>query len=885
EPCPPNLENLYFTDYKCSSSLYTEHRMRDAHLSFMSGHSSFAAYCLIYLVIYLQLRLRWSTLGFLRPLYQAVLIYIVIYTGFSRISDYKHHWSDVLIGLIQGTVVAILTTAYISDLPYVRSDPQPRWKNCTTGTDSPDSYGTAIATATSPKRNYDSCRVEMDENIILNHFGIKYGRRPRLARVVHQYINACEGGDRLVDQTSGVLFSGDVGHHFQCLSLEIIGVTASDDHLSAQFGQIFGNAFTDTTTGARNDGYFALKVQTIGHFRLVEMFTTSSCLSLLVVVVCVGRLRADTPANCSYEEIRGVWEFSESQRSADRLEKCDGSQPLVNKVRIELQYPNTAVDHNGNKGTWTLIYNQGFEVIVNDRKYFAFSDYKVEGNKVTSICGKTKPGWSHDVLSTGLIIHSLITNTRINYTNTIGTWTLIYNQGFEVIVNDRKYFAFSDYKVEGDKVTSICGKTKPGWSHDVLGHNWACYTGQRQGNNAEKVHYKEVVEEAFSGPFVQRSEAIDEINSAQSLWTAGHYPEFEGKSAYDMYLMSGGPNSRVFNRPSPAPVTADVAAQAKELPENFDWRNVNGVNYVTPVRNQGNCGSCYAFSSVGMIETRLAVQTNNTLKPVLSAQDANSCSFYDQGCQGGFPYLVAGKYGQDFGLTTEENNPYVPPLVTTCKTKANAPRYYTRDYNYVGGYYGACNEELMRLALYRDGPLAVSFKVQSDFRSYKTGIYSHTKVSHEEANGEFNPFYELDHAVLAVGYGVENGHKYWIVKNSWGPTWGDNGYFKISRGNNECGIESIAVEAHPIISIDEVRALEFLMYNRLLFICLQSVGPTAYEKQARILSITNYGIDTWMCPKHPISDERNRESIFLGWILLMSRLVELMDTIFFILRK
>jgi len=200
-----------------------------------------------------------------------------------------------------------------------------------------------------------------------------------------------------------------------------------------------------------------------------------------------------------------------------------------------------------------------------------------------------------------------------------------------------------------------------------------------------------------------------------------------------------------------------------------------------------------------MIENRLRVQSNNTLKLVLSEQDVTSCSVYSQGCDGGFPYLIAGKYGQDFGMTTEENNPY-HGQVPTCTTKPGAPRYYTAHYNYVGGFYGACNEELMRIALVTGGPLAVSFQVYNDFQSYRSGIYKHTKVDVQGQNGRFNPFDETNHAVLAVGYGEEKGQKYWIVKNSWGATWGEQGYFRIARGNNEVAIESIAVEAHPIVN-------------------------------------------------------------------------------------
>ena len=83
------------------------------------------------------------------------------------------------------------------------------------------------------------------------------------------------------------------------------------------------------------------------------------------------------------------------------------------------------------------------------------------------------------------------------------------------------------------------------------------------------------------------------------------------------------------------------------LPESWDWRQVDGVNYVSDVRNQGSCGSCYAFSSMGMLEARIRILTNNTLTPVFSTQDVVSCSKLSQGCEGGFPYLVAGRYAKE----------------------------------------------------------------------------------------------------------------------------------------------------------------------------------------------------------------------------------------------
>lgn len=108
----------------------------------------------------------------------------------------------------------------------------------------------------------------------------------------------------------------------------------------------------------------------------------------------------------------------------------------------------------------------------------------------------------------------------------------------------------------------------------------------------------------------------------------------------------------------------------------------------------------------------------------------------------------------------------------------------------------SCNEELMMKNLVENGPIAVSFMVYGDFMHYKGGIYQHTTLT----NG-FNPFEITNHVVLVVGYGYDSdiGHKYWLVKNSWGTKWGEDGFFRIMRGVDECSIESIAVQSFPIL--------------------------------------------------------------------------------------
>ncbi|KAG8182969.1 hypothetical protein JTE90_013421 [Oedothorax gibbosus] len=293
--------------------------------------------------------------------------------------------------------------------------------------------------------------------------------------------------------------------------------------------------------------------------------------------------------------------------------------------------------------------------------------------------------------------------------------------------------------------------------------------------------------------FRQDKRFIRAINSAQNSWIATVYPELDGITMGDYVRRSGGLKSRIHRSPRVERKLSSISKKLyKELPAEFDWRNVSGVNYVSPVRNQGSCGSCYSFSSMGMLEARLRVQTNNKVQVTFSPQDIVSCSEYAQGCEGGFPYLIAGKYAQDFGVTPEECNPYTGKD-DKCSEK-QCKRYYVADYKYIGGFYGGCNEELMKMELVANGPIAVSFEVYPDFQQYKGGIYHHTGIGLQY---KFDPFHITNHAVLAVGYGTDKttGEKYWIVKNSWGPQWGENGFFRIRRGTDECSIESIAVAA------------------------------------------------------------------------------------------
>uniref|UniRef100_A0A0E0QS01 Peptidase C1A papain C-terminal domain-containing protein n=1 Tax=Oryza rufipogon TaxID=4529 RepID=A0A0E0QS01_ORYRU len=224
---------------------------------------------------------------------------------------------------------------------------------------------------------------------------------------------------------------------------------------------------------------------------------------------------------------------------------------------------------------------------------------------------------------------------------------------------------------------------------------------------------------------------------------------------------------------------------AAALPETLlqkDWRE-DGI--VSPVKDQGHCGSCWTFSTTGSLE---AAYTQATGKPVsLSEQQLVDCAtaYNNFGCSGGLPSQAFEYIKYNGGLDTEEAYPYTG-VNGICHYKPENVGVKVLDS--VNITLGAEDELKNAVGLVR--PVSVAFQVINGFRMYKSGVYTsdHCGTSPMDVN----------HAVLAVGYGVENGVPYWLIKNSWGADWGDNGYFKMEMGKNMCGIATCA--SYPIVA-------------------------------------------------------------------------------------
>jgi len=219
-----------------------------------------------------------------------------------------------------------------------------------------------------------------------------------------------------------------------------------------------------------------------------------------------------------------------------------------------------------------------------------------------------------------------------------------------------------------------------------------------------------------------------------------------------------------------------------QIPDSVDWRT---QGYVTPVKDQGQCGSCWAFSAVASLEGQHFKNSGKLVS--LSEQNLVDCSrkYGNEGCNGGlmdqaFDYIKANK-----GIDTEESYPY-KARDEKCKFNKNTVGATVTGYTDIT----SGSEDELTAAIASVGPIAVAIDASQDsFQFYSTGIYVEDGCSSVQ----------LDHGVTAVGYGTQGaGKDFYIVKNSWADTWGDKGYIMMSRNNNNmCGISTAA--SYPLV--------------------------------------------------------------------------------------
>merc|ERR1711963_742597 len=220
----------------------------------------------------------------------------------------------------------------------------------------------------------------------------------------------------------------------------------------------------------------------------------------------------------------------------------------------------------------------------------------------------------------------------------------------------------------------------------------------------------------------------------------------------------------------PRPVTKSQPTPGR--PDYVDWRE---EGYVTPVADQGNCGSCWAFGSNGALEGAIKKKTGELVN--LSEQNLVDCDSKSSGCNGGLEIWAWDYIIKNGGINLEEDYPYEAKHHHKCNfDEINRVLTMTDYIEYPN------DEEALTNHIAEEGPVSVSMDAShSSFQHYSSGVYQDPNCGHKER--------DLDHAILGVGYGTEDGVGYFLVKNSWGTSWGEEGYFKMLRdGSNMCGI-------------------------------------------------------------------------------------------------
>jgi cathepsin B len=256
------------------------------------------------------------------------------------------------------------------------------------------------------------------------------------------------------------------------------------------------------------------------------------------------------------------------------------------------------------------------------------------------------------------------------------------------------------------------------------------------------------------------------------------------------------------------PMTKTFATRV-QVPDQYDARLAHPFcPSIRRIRDQCGCGSCFAFGSIEAFEDRICIHNKKNI--TLSAEDIISChNDENMSCQGGNPIAVwqnifAGRKAGD-GAIQDSCYPYTIPTcpcnhhslnssLPNCPTEGTistpqcdfGKKFSCED----KGIWKSQTPNLisaqdMEQEIFQNGPITVAYTVYDDFLTYKSGVYQ--KSENAKALG--------GHSVKIVGYGTQNGVEYWTVANSWNAEWGDNGFFKIKRGVNECNIESDAVVA------------------------------------------------------------------------------------------
>ena len=457
--------------------------------------------------------------------------------------------------------------------------------------------------------------------------------------------------------------------------------------------------------------------------------------------------------------------------------------------------------------------------------------------------------------------------------DTKGRWTMIFDEGFEVRLGDRSFLAISRYTCEPGNPEAWC-RTEQDAHEDSTGKTpgWVTNCG-----------------ETFMGWYHQTDPKSGQVTGL-GCWFGRRNPGPAPKYLLEP-LSTSFAQSKSFLGPDRVPNACDIDdgiedMQTKSLPTSFSWRDqFSNIAWQSPITVQGDCGSCYAVAAVYALQSRanLLLAREGINEPLrLSTQSVVSCSYYNQGCNGGLEMLVH-RHAKEAGIPPEScmaytsgRNGNVPTCDSACFSDTSE-LVYAKDYGYVGGFNGQCSEARLLRNLYEYGPLTVAVNVEnarvgslagmpgtqapgrgdtdtiavrlegSDMGGVTEALYRSSKLfpylssndpevasatvgfvflraskikrgldeaitALQAALAEQNRidvkltdaftvgihgWEYIDHSIVLLGYGEENGKKFWSIRNSWGGENEYGAYTDLSRGHDIGAVESGAVWVQP----------------------------------------------------------------------------------------
>ena len=297
---------------------------------------------------------------------------------------------------------------------------------------------------------------------------------------------------------------------------------------------------------------------------------------------------------------------------------------------------------------------------------------------------------------------------------------------------------------------------------------------------------RELVIETYPDRLAELEEIKRAINETGANWTAGLNPVFllpperrGGVGTFPIPAEAEGVPQEIVTIGPGEGVPAPLA-----LPTSWDWRTARGYDWTTPIKDQGQCGSCWAFGALGAVEARVKLAADNPgLIPDFSEQYLLSCSPGD--CGGWYMDEAAGWLLCE-GTVDEACFPYAALDTIPCSDSCfdrESRKYKSEGWSWVCDNWYTVDVDRIKQEILSGGPVATFMYVYDDFGAYNGGVYKHTYGD-----------YRGGHSVDIVGWGNDGVDDYWICKNSWGPYWGEAGWFRIKMGEVSIGTQAIAYQ-------------------------------------------------------------------------------------------